>query len=73
MLEFIKFDEKNQTHVNWAYSCQNVIFEDNDGLVRFGYLNANYQGNGFTLYELISGDYTELADWNYFCPIEKKD
>lgn len=73
MLEFIKFDTKNEEHINWAHSYKDVIFEDNDGLVRFGHLYASYQGNGVTIYKLISGDYTGHADWNYFCPIEKKD
>ena len=73
MLEFIKFDKENKEHVQWAINSQDIIFEDNDGIMRFGHLWDDYHGNGTSTYRLSSGDYGCNAEYQYFCPILKKD
>lgn len=73
MLEFIKFDKDNQEHVQWAINNQDIIFEDNDGIMRFGHLWDCYHGNGTSTYKFYAGDYTCFAEYQYFCPILKKD
>lgn len=67
MMNFIQFDENNEDHIMYARHNQDVIFEDDDGILRFGYLYEDYLGNGKNLYKLkCNGDTICNASYTFF-------
>lgn len=72
MMTFIQFDENNEAHIIYARRNQDVIFEDDNGVLRFGYLYEEYLGNGNNSYKLkCNGDTICTANYMFFVPIEK--
>lgn len=73
MLEFELFDINKDSHKQYALDGQDVIFEDSEGILRFGWIYEEYLGNGYSKYLLRCGDIYVSASNYYFCPITKKD
>ena len=72
MLEFIKFDSRNEEHIKLAQNSCDIIFEDDDGFLKFGYLYEKYLNNGHSIYQMRSSDSVKVnADNMYFCIISK--
>ena len=51
---------------------KDIIFEDHDGTLKFGYMYADYHGNGVTIYKFRSSEDID-AYGLYFALIERKD
>lgn len=72
MIDFIQFDDGNPEHIKLAENDQEIIFEDYDGVLRFGWLNEKYHGNGTSTYVFVSNGETYRADCNYFALVNRK-
>lgn len=71
MIDFIQFDDRNEEHKKLARDTHEIIFEDCDGFLRFGWLNEEYHGNGYNSYVFVSNGKSFRADCNYFALVRK--
>ena len=65
MIDFIQFDCRNEEHKKLAQDTHEIIFEDYDGILRFGWLNEEYHGNGTSSYVFVSNGESFRADCNF--------
>ncbi len=71
MIDFIQFDDRNEEHKKLAQDTHEIIFEDYDGMLRFGWLSEKYHGNGTSSYVFVSNGESFRADCNYFALVRR--
>lgn len=75
MLKFKRWDSTNPEHIQMARQLQNVIFFNEDGFVKQGYLYERYNHNGTYTYYIISNGQSDMRLWENteFLPYEHEE